>query len=73
MSREPVDPATSATGRGSAAVEAARLALQPRSLEQIRSLATTRTQMPPPPHTRDHRSTDEPLTILLEEERSHGN
>ena len=26
-----------------------------------------------PPHARDHRSTDELLTILLDEERSHDN
>ena len=71
MSREPADPATSATRRGSAAVEAARLAPQPRSLEQI--VGDDQDAGAAAPHTRDHRSTDEPLTILLEEERSHGN
>ena len=72
MSREPVDPATSATRRVSAAVEAARLVPQPRSLEQI--VGDDRdADAADPPHARDHRGTDELLTILLDEERSHGN
>jgi hypothetical protein len=72
MSREPVDPATSATRRGPAAEGAARLAPQPRSLEQIVG-DDQDADAADPPHARDHRSTAELLTILLEEERSHGN
>ena len=70
MSREQVDPATSAT-RGVSAVETARLAPQPRSREQI--VGADRDADAAAPHAREHRSTDELLTILLEEEASHGN
>ena len=68
--REPVDLATSATRCRSAAVEAARLAPQPRSLEQIVG-DDQDADAADPRHARDHRSMDELLTIPLDEGRSN--